>query len=274
MIHTCFRPRLAQLARILALGFLVLPGNPWAETLSAREIMQRVEDRDDGDNGTQDMEMILIDKNGNQRIRNIHVFSKDKGEDTLQLMFFITPADVKDTGFLTYDYDGVEKDDDQWLYLPALKKTKRIASSDKSGSFMGSDFNFSDMTDRELDNYDYTLMKETEVKGVKVWQIEGIPRTEEESDETGYKKSIVFVRQDNYVVIRGVNWVNKGGKLKYFEVKKLELIDGIWVATEMTMTTKKSKKTLHKTVLRSHNVKFNQDLVEDLFTIRRLEKGL
>jgi len=117
-------------------------------------------------------------------------------------------------------------------------------------------------------------MKETEVKGVKVWQIEGIPRTEEESDETGYKKSIVFVRQDNYVVIRGVNWVNKGGKLKYFEVKKLELIDGIWVATEMTMTTKKSKKTLHKTVLRSHNVKFNQDLVEDLFTIRRLEKGL
>ena len=242
--------------------------------VAAREIMQRVEDRDDGDNGTQDMEMILIDKNGNQRIRNIHVFNKDKGEDTLQLMFFVTPADVKDTGFLTYDYDGVDKDDDQWLYLPALKKTKRIASSDKSGSFMGSDFNFSDMTDRELDNYDYTLMKETEVNGVKVWQIEGIPRTKEEIDETGYKKSIVFVRQDNYVVIRGVSWVNKGGKLKYFDVKKLELIDGIWVATEMTMTTKKSKKTLHKTVLRSHNVKFNQDLDEDLFTIRRLEKGL
>ena len=63
-------------------------------------------------------------------------------------MFFLSPADVKDTGFLTYDYDEEGRDDDQWLYLPALKKTKRIASGDKSGSFMGSDFTYADMTDR------------------------------------------------------------------------------------------------------------------------------
>jgi hypothetical protein len=263
-----------RLGAILLLACFVTSSSSSAETLSAREIMQQVEDRDDGDNGTQDMEMILIDKRGNQRVRKIHVFSKDKGEDTLQLMFFLSPADVKDTGFLTYDYDGTDRDDDQWLYLPALRKTKRIASSDKSGSFMGSDFNYSDLTDRELENYDYTLMKETEVNGVKVWQIEGIPRTKEEIDETGYKKSVVFVRQDNYVVIRAVSWVDKGGKLKYFDVKKLELIDGIWVPTEMHMTTKKSGKTLHKTILRNQNVKFNQDLDEEMFSVRRLEKGL
>jgi hypothetical protein len=245
-----------------------------AETLSAREIMDRVEDRDDGDDGISDMEMILIDKRGQQRIRKMRTFSKDSGEDDYSLMFFLTPADVKDTGFLTYDYDDLDRDDDQWLYLPALKKTKRIAAGDKSGSFMGSDFNYSDMSSRALDRYDYTLMKETEVNGHKVWQIQGIPNTKEEINRTGYTKSIVFVRQDNFVVIRSVGWLKKGSRLRYFDVKTLEEIEGIWVATEMTMTTKKGKATLHKTVLKSSNVKFNQDLDLEDFSVRKLEKGL
>jgi len=70
-----------------------------------------------------------------------------------------------------------------------------------------------------------------------------------------------------------VSWVKKGKRLKYFDVKALEQIDGIWVPTEMHMATRKGKETLHKTVLRSSNVRFNQDLDEDLFTLRRLEKG-
>jgi hypothetical protein len=246
------------------------PGVP----VSARAVMELVDARDDGDNGTQAMEMILIDKNGSTRERTIRSFSRDVGEDTHTIMFFESPADVKDTGFLTYDYDDDAKDDDQWLYLPALKKTKRIASSDKSGSFMGSDFSYADMTDRKLDRYDYTLMQETEVDVVKAWQIESIPKTEEEIDETGYTKSIVFVRQDNFVMIRSVNRVKKGNRLKYFDVKKLEQIDGIWVPTEMHMTTKKGKATLHKTVLKSHDVRFNQEIDDDLFSVRQLEKGL
>ena len=265
-------PDLSALA-VALIVLVALPG-PSAAQLDAREIMQRVEDRDDGDYQTSDMEMILIDKNDNRRIRNLRSFSRDEGEDTLSIMFFLTPADVKDTGFLTYDYDDAERDDDQWLYLPALKKSKRIASSDKSGSFMGSDFNYSDMTDRELERYDYELMQETEVDGHKVWQIKSVPRTREEIDRTGYKQSVLFVRQDNYVVIRSVHWLKKGGRLRYFDVKQLEVIDGIWVPTEMTMTTKKGKATLHKTILRSSNVKFNQNLDEDLFSVRRLEKGI
>ena len=246
----------------------------FADDPKAREIMEKVDARDEGDNQTSDMEMILIDKNEKKRIRRIHTFSKDKGEDTLKLMFFMHPADVKDTGFLTYDYDDPEKDDDQWLYLPALRKTKRIASSDKSGSFMGSDLNYSDMTSRNLEDYDYTLKKEMDVKGVKTWLIESIPRTKDVIEETGYKKSLLFVRQDNYFIIRAVHWEKDGGYLKYMDVRKLDLIDGIWVGTERYVTKKKAKKTVHKTILKLSNVKFNQDLDYDLFTIRRLEKGL
>ena len=242
--------------------------------LSGREIMEKVNARDEGDRSKGEMEMILIDKKGGKRIRKLKTFGGKKDKDTMSLMFFLSPADVKNTGFLTYDYNESGKDDDQWLYLPALRKTKRIAAGDKSGSFMGSDLNYSDMTTPDLDLYDYTLMKETEVRGKTVWQIKAVPKSKDEAKKSGYSKSVIFIRQDNYVMIRAVRWVHKKRRNKYLDVKKLEKIDGIWVSTEMHITTKTGKKTLHKTVLKQNNIRFNQDEVNaDLFTVRRLEKG-
>ena len=259
------------ISTLLILG-LSLPAQ--ADDPAARAIMEKVDARDDGDRQTADMQMILIDKHGNQRKRSIRSFSRDVGDDTHRLMFFLEPADVRDTGFLTYDYDDPDRDDDQWLFLPALRKTKRIASSDKSGSFMGSDLTYADMTSRNLDDYDFTLKKEMEVKGHPVWLIESVPRNIKVIKETGYTKSLLFVRQDNYYVIRGIHWVKDGGYLKYLDTRTLEQIDGVWVGTEMHITKKKGKTVVHKTELYWQNVRFNQDLADDLFTIRRLEKGL
>ena len=254
-------------------GTIIFPEKAYA--LSGREIMEKVNERDDGDRSISEMEMILIDKKGKKRVRKIKTKGREKGKDSQSLMFFLSPADVKNTGFLTFDYDESGKDDDQWLYLPALRKTKRIASGDKSGSFMGSDLNYSDMTSPDLDLYDYTLMKETEVKGTKVWQIKTVPKTKAEAEKSGYSKSVVFIRQDNFMMIRAVRWVYKKKRNKYFDARKIEKIDGIWVSTELHVTTKSGKKTLHKTILKQNNIRFNQDEVnEDLFTIRRLEKGL
>jgi hypothetical protein len=244
-----------------------------ADDPKAREIMTRVDARDDGDNQTSNLQMVLIDKRGNQRIRELRSFRKDVDVDEHSMLFFLSPADVEDTGFLTYDYDDADRDDDQWLYLPALKKTKRIASSDKSGSFMGSDFSYADMTDRPLEKYEYKLLKESEIDGHPVWIIESTPIAEDERDETGYTKSIQFVRKDNDVVIRSKIWVKKGNRNKYMEVQELAQIDGIWIPTVITMTTKNGKQTLHKTVLRTSDIKFNQDLNLDDFSIRGLESG-
>ena len=258
---------------ILISGTTMFPEKVLA--LTGREIMEKVNARDTGDRSITEMEMILIDKKGNKRVRKLKTFGLEKGKDSLSLMFFLSPADVRNTGFLTFDYDESGKDDDQWLFLPALRKTKRIAAGDKSGSFMGSDLNYSDMTSSDLNLYEYTLMKETEVKGQKVWQIKAVPKTKAEAEKSGYSKSVVFIRQDNYVMIRGVRWVHKKKRNKYLDVRKLEKIDGIWVSTELHVTTKSGKKTLHKTILKQKNVHFNQDEVnEDLFSIRRLEKGL
>ena len=245
-----------------------------AFAITGLEIAQKVHDRDEGDNVISNMKMTLIDKNGKKRVRELKSYAKDKGEDTLKILFFLSPADVKDTGFLTYDYEDSDKDDDQWLYLPELQKTKRIASSDKSSSFMGSDFTYSDMTSKNVEDYTYKIMKEPKVKGFKTWQILVTPKKEKTIEETGNTKSIVFVRQDNFVIVQALDYVKLGKKLKYMKVLELEKIDGIWTNTKIQMTTKKAKKTLHKTVLEFSNIKYNQDLDESFFTVRTIERGL
>ncbi len=264
-----------SLSVVLIFGLTFLSSTSFAkDDPKARAIMEKVEDREDGNNAISDMTMILIDKNNNRRIRQIKSYTKDFGVDTHRIMFFQSPADVRNTGFLTYDYDTSKKDDDQWLYLPALKKTKRIASSDKSGSFMGSDFNYSDMNSMDLEDFDYSIKKETKVKGHKVWIIQATPRSKDVMEETGYKKGYVYVRQDIFFVIGFKKWTYDGNYTKTMLVKSLKKIDGIWTTQEMHVKKKLGRKVLHQTVLKFKNTRYNQSLKKNMFTIRRLEKGL
>ncbi|MEA3353898.1 MAG: outer membrane lipoprotein-sorting protein [Campylobacterota bacterium] len=256
---------------------------------SGRDIMEKVQQRDDGDNIITNMQMQLIDKKGHKRVRDMKTYSKEEhsatkgttdanGEVEKKMIFFLSPSDVKDTAFLTYDYKSDEKDDDQWLYLPALNKTKRIPASDKDSSFMGSDFTYNDMTEPNLDDYTFKILKESVVKrksgNEKVWLIEVTPKTQEVIDETGYLKSIAYVRQDNYMVTRAKYYLKKAKRIKYMDVKKVEKIDGIDVATITTMTTKQKTRTLHKTILLQSNIMMNQELKEDIFATRTIQKGL
>ncbi len=259
---------------IFVLSLVLALAVPASAALTAREIMEKVDARDDGDNMTANVEMILIDRNNNRRIRKMKVFSKDKGRDTWKLQFFVAPADVRDTGFLTYDYYEGGRDDDQWLYLPDLHKTKRIATSDKSSSFMGSDFSYADMTRRVLDEWKYKLLREGEVDGHKVWLIEAVPVDRAVEDRYGYLKSVLFIRQDIFMGVRAVHWLKEGKKIKYQEMLGIKQIDGIWVSTEYRMKTTKNKVTLHKTIMKWSDIRFNQDLDDSLFTVRRLEKGI
>jgi hypothetical protein len=159
-LHQCVRFELRKTTLILfSVLFCLSISQASSQELTALEIMTKVDERDDGDRSIADMQMLLIDKSGSKRNRSLRSFGIDQGEDRYNLMFFLAPGDVKGTGFLTYDYETEGKDDDQWLYLPALKKVKRIASSDKSGSFMGSDFSYADLTKRRLRDYNYTFYK-------------------------------------------------------------------------------------------------------------------
>ncbi len=262
-----------KLLFLLSVSATLLSSNAIADDANARAIMEKVDARDDGTTLEQDMLMVLIDKNGNERTRDLKSYGKDFGKDEHRTLFFKSPADVKNTAFLTYDYDDPAKDDDQWLYLPALKKVKRIPSTDKSSSFMGSDFSYFDMTDRDLEDYDFKILKETKVRGHDAWMIESTPRNQQVIDESGYEKTIAIVRKDNYMVVRAINFLTNGKK-KYLDLKKIHEENGIWLVDEMTMTTKKGKSTLHKTTLSFSNMTLNSTIDDNVFTTRRLEKGL
>lgn len=237
------------------------------------KIMTKVDDRYDGDDRSSDMIMILINKKGKKRKRELSVFTKDIGEDTYSASFFLSPQDVKDTGFLSYDYDKTT-DDDQWLYLPALHKVKRIASDDKTSSFMGSDFSYADMTDKEVDDYNHKFIKDVDVNGKSCHIIESTPKTKKILDDFGYKKSISFVDKETMVVIRAVHWLKEANRVKFYDVKKLEIIDGIATPVEIHMTLKKGGALAHKTILYYKNIKYNQGLDKSVFTTRQLEKGI
>jgi len=134
--------------------------------------------------------------------------------------------------------------------------------------------NYSDMTSRNLSDYEYKLLKESKIGGHQTWLIQSVPKDKNIMEETGYIKSILAVRQDNYMVVKAKMWTYEGGYIKFLDVKKLEQIDGIWVAVENHVVKKLGKKIVHQTKITMSQVKFNQDLHDDMFTIRRLEKGL
>jgi outer membrane lipoprotein-sorting protein len=191
----------------------------------------------------------------------------DEGKDRKSIMFFQEPADVKGTGFLTWDYDDEDRDDDRWLYLPAMKKTRRISgSSAKKEYFMGSDFTYDDMGNRSVDADNHKLLREENYEGEACYVVESTPK----SDEGLYSKQVGWIRKDNYVVLKVEFYDRMGGLMKELQVDELEQIDGIWTATRMTMQNHQRK---HRTVISLSSLEYNIPVDNTLFTVNSLEKG-
>ena len=200
MMKTIFTLTLAgMLAFFSALGS--------AAEMSAREVMELADSRDDGDTVRSDYTMVLLDRRDRQRTRNLQIYSKDYGDDTRTLSQFESPVDIRGTSYLNFDWDDPDRDDDSWLYLPALQRVKRIASSDTSDSFLGSDFTYADINGIEIDWFDFRFVNESEtIDGVDTWVIEASPKSEfkeKAEDATGYSKLQSWIRKDNFVQIRG-----------------------------------------------------------------------
>lgn len=239
------------------------------------EIMQAVFDRETGDKIRAKMTMTI--QSGRKRVRSFQVIGMDTQDRTKkQLMLFDAPAEVRNTGLLTFDYDDGSKDDDQWLYLPSMRKTTRISAGDKSGAFMGSDFTYSDMTRQSPEQYDYKMLASSvKVDGEDAWHIEARPKTDKAREQTGYVKSELWVSKEKLMPLRIKAWVRDGKKLKYIKAGNIEKIDGVWIARTMAAKTVRGKKTLSATILQIEKIKLNDSGVEDSdFTRQRLGQGL
>ena len=234
---------------------------------TGREIMQKVDERPDGDTRKSLMTMELINKRGSKRVRSMLSYSKDFGKDKKTIMFFQEPADVKGTGFLTWDYNDDDKDDDRWLYLPAMKKNRRISgTSAKKEYFMGSDFTYDDMGNRDIDADNHKLLREEMVNGKECWVLESTPNDKNEQ----YSKKVAWICKDNYIAIKVEYYDQQNALQKVLEVDGVKEINGFWTATSMTMNNLQRE---HKTIIRIESMEYNMPLDDNLFTVNSLEKG-
>ena len=239
-----------------------------AQQLTGRDIVQQVKNRPDGDTRYAEMELTLKKKNGSSRQRKITSWAMDEGKDTKKIMFFTYPGDVQGTGFLTFDYDQMGKDDDKWLYLPAMKKTRRISgSSSKTDYFMGTDFTYDDMGSRNVDEDNHKLLREETKDGHKCWVVESVPVDKREI----YSRKVSWIRQDCMTAIY-VEYYDKLNKLhRVLTINEVKQVEGFWTVLKMEM---KNVQTEHSTIITVKNPKYNIKVDKNLFTVAKLEKGL
>ena len=250
------------LAAVLLLPVIALG----QETLDGREIIQKVKDRADGDDSQSTMTMTLINKRGKQRVRQLKMWMKEYGKDSKSLMFFESPADVKGTGFLQFTYDDPSRDDDNWLYLPALKRVRRIAGSSKNDYFMGSDFTYADMGDRSLDEDTHTLLREEVIEYEACWVV----ISESKDDDYMYSKVVSYIRMDNFMERKIEFFDRKGHLLKVLTIPEYEEIDGFLTPLKMEMDNSQEE---HKTVLEFTDFKYNTGISDSIFRQSTLERG-
>lgn len=210
------------------------------------------------------LEMILRDKQGQTSSRQIRGSVLEvKGDGDKYLMIFETPADTRGTAYLSFSH--ATKADDQWLYLPSLKRTKRIASDSKSGSFMGSEFAFEDMTSQELQKYEYRYLGAEHFAERSVHKLERIPKYE----NSGYARQIVWVDSERYVPwkIEFYNRRNELLKTLRFDGYK-QYLNRFWKAGTMSMENHQNGKS---TVINISNYQFHTGVPEQDFDPLRLE---
>jgi len=234
---------------------------------SGREIIEMVQNRPDGDNRKSVMTMTLVNHRGSKRERTMLSYSQDYGKDSKSIMFFQAPADVKGTGFLTWEYDDPARDDDRWSYLPAMKKVRRISgSSATKENFMGSDFTYDDMGGRNTEEDLHTLLREELVDGSDCWVLESIPRDPDDA----YSKKISWIRQDASVPVKVEFYNRMGSLLKTLTASDIRMEGEFWTTGRLVMINHLRD---HKTIITMDEIDYNLELNETMFTVPALERG-
>ncbi len=268
-----------KIAGLSLVACLMMPAQSGlAAELSATEVIIRHDNLYDGDTAITDYRLILIDRRSRQRERNLRMYTKDYDQDTRSLSQFDSPADLRGTAYLNFDWADPETDDDSWLYLPSLQRVKRIATSDTSDSFLGSDFTYADINGLETSWYDYSYFSESEiVDGQDCWVIDVVAKPEfrEKAEEaTGYSRLRTWIRKDNFLQQRAQAWELRGNRIKYFNSSEIEQIDGIWTIKRMQVVTTRNDRQEHASILQVEEISYNVELGDEIFTTEYMQRGL
>jgi outer membrane lipoprotein-sorting protein len=241
---------------------------------TGKQIAKNINARNEGISQSRSLRMILTDKRGKERIRETVSYRKYFGDEKRTVIHYLTPRNVKKTAFLTFDYPDIDKDDDQWLYLPAMRKVRRISASDRGDYFLGTDFTYEDIKKESkvtMEDYTRKTLREEEYNGNPVYVIEAIPVNDQVAKELGYGKVIRWVDKNIWMTRKSAFYDTRGKPLKTTLFKDIKQVDEIWTAHRLEVN---NHKTGHKTVFIFSDVIYDKEVRDDFFTQRAIRRGL
>lgn len=245
---------------IISIAALFYASQARAE-LSADQVAQKAYDVEDG----QDLEahlVMTITKDGDAKTRQLSFARKDFGKDSKVLFKFTAPALVQGTSFISWS--RVQGDNDYWIYLPALKKVRRIASSDKSQSFMGSDYSYEDLSKRSLSKDSFSLRGKENVDKASCYILQAVAKDKGEE----IVRRVAWIRQDNFLIAKA-EFYDRSGKLKKrLANSQLKRVQNIWTVmfSQMEDVQNKSRSTLALS-----GVRYNTRVPDRLFNPESLK---
>lgn len=233
---------------------------------TGREIMELIQNQERGKSTHALVTMDLINKRGNVSTRILELYSKKNSENKLNTMIvFHRPSSVKDTRFLSIGHSN--KVPEQWIYIPALKRTKRITTSDADQSFLGTDFTYADMGANDIDRANYSLLREEKFENEQCWVIETRPQ---ESAGSDYSRTVSWISKNMLLPIY-VEMYDKQNKLiKKLTTDNIEKIQGYWTPE---ITKMENVQTGHSTVLKMDKIVYDENLPDGIFTSGFLQTG-
>lgn len=216
----------------------------------------------------------LISKTGDQRVRETSGLTKlqSNGVDNMRVTRFTSPADISGTVTLLIEHS--DRDDDIWIYLPAVKKVRRLVSSNKKDSFVGTDFSYGDVIGHKVEDWNHRLLREELVDQQPCWVIESLPKRPEVQNDSGYSKRIDWIRKDNFVSVKGESYDTAGQLLKIFTAENLRLVEPGKQRWQPMIIESANTQTGHKTVLHIAKFEVDQKVPDHYFTTRYIEREM
>lgn len=210
--------------------------------------------------------MKLISKDGQQRVRELTLLRKNAGEpggDQKYFMYFFQPADVKDMAFMIHKYPA--KDDDRWLFIPAINMVKRIAAQDKRSSFVGSDFTYEDVSGRDLEDDSHVIEREEKVGNRDCYVLKSTPK----AGDADFAHKVTWVDKGSFLPLREEQYDKKGVRYKLFTADEVADIKGFPTVIKRTM---KNLQTGHRTEVAYLKTDYDLGLEDNLFSERFLRQ--